>query len=69
MAKKRKLTEAEIATFMRQYGRKRPRSGEPNDRRYSHDIQERLRHMDPEEIDALLHGQDDEPRDQSKNKK
>ena len=48
---------------MQQYGRKkRPGKGEPNDRKYDYAVQQRVRRMDPRELDGLLRGElSDEP--------
>ncbi len=47
---------------MDQYGRKkRPGSGEPNDRKYDRKIESTVKRMDPQELDELLRG--DEPDD------
>jgi len=60
MAKPRKLTEDELAIFLRQYKRKRQPGHDPNDRRFDHEIQQAIRRMSPEELDVLMHGDEDE---------
>lgn len=53
----RKLVdEAELFEFLRQYSRKAPKRGEPNDRGYDRRLEERIKRMDPEELDKLLNG-------------
>ncbi len=54
--------EAEVDIFLRQYRRKRQRGREPNDRHYDRQIEERVKHMDPLELDALLRGDMDDLR-------
>ena len=51
----------DLATFVRQYGRKRPRGNrEPDDRDFDRRLQLRTRRMDPTELDALLRDDVDE---------
>ena len=60
MSRRRIRTEADLGTFMKQYGRKkRPGQGEPNDRKYSRQLEESMKRMDPEELDEVLRGEDD----------
>lgn len=54
----RKLVdEAELSEFLRQYSRKAPKRGEPNDRGYDRRLEERIKRMTPEEFDNLLNGE------------
>ena len=46
---------------MRQYGRKKSRNRDPNDRRFSQKLAERISRMDPVDQDRLLHGIDEAP--------
>jgi hypothetical protein len=55
---KRALRAANLATFMRQYGRHRQKGVEPNDRRYDRELEAELKKVAPDELDALL--RDDE---------
>lgn len=55
---KRARKAALLASFVQRYGRKAQRGVEPNDRRYSRDVERSLQHMRPEELDALM--RDDE---------
>lgn len=55
---KRALQSAAIATFVRQYGRRRPKSGEPNDRAYDRELEADLKRLSPERLDILI--RDDE---------
>jgi hypothetical protein len=43
-----------VSRFTRQYARKKPRGGEPNDRPYSRKTERVVRQMDPTELDRLL---------------
>jgi hypothetical protein len=55
MSQRRKRLQAEVGAFLRQYARKRPRSGfDPNDRQYDRKLEEALKRMKPEELDRLL---------------
>ena len=56
--KRRALSEAEVASFLRQYARKAPKRGEPNDRGYSRRTELKFKRMAPRELDDLLHGDD-----------
>lgn len=54
---------AAFQAFVRQYARKAPRNGDPNDRVHDHDLQARARRMGPEQLDPLLRdGEDEDPR-------
>jgi hypothetical protein len=44
---------------MRQYGRKAHPGHDPNDRGYDRKMEHLVKHMDPEELDDLLHGDDE----------
>jgi hypothetical protein len=55
---KRALRAATVSVFLRQYGRKAQRHMEPNDRRYSRDLENALKQLRPEALDALM--RDDE---------
>lgn len=58
--KRRSVSEPELAEFIRQYGRKAPRRGEPNDRGYSREVEEKIKRMAAEELDRLLNGNEDD---------
>ena len=49
-----------IARFVQQYARKARRGLDPNDRSYDRNIERIVKQMNPEELDRLLHGADDE---------
>lgn len=49
---------AEVSTFLRQYARKSHAGHDPNDRRYSREVEGMVRRMRPEEFDELLNGPD-----------
>jgi hypothetical protein len=55
---KRALKAATVSVFVQCYGRKAQRGVEPNDRRYSRDVEKALKQMKPEALDSLL--RDDE---------
>jgi hypothetical protein len=55
---RKKLESQDIAGFMKAYGRKAPRRGEPNDRQYSRQIEKVIKRMDAAELDALMRGEE-----------
>ena len=55
---KRALKVATVRVFVQQYARKAQHGMEPNDRRYSRDVEKALRQLKPERLDALM--RDDE---------
>ena len=57
--KNRRVSEADLGIFLRQYGRKAPSSGEPNDRHYSRRIESKVKGMSPEDLDRLLRSDED----------
>jgi hypothetical protein len=48
-----------VRLFAKQYGRKAQKGIEPNDRRYDRKIERTVRHMKPDKLDKLLHGDED----------
>lgn len=59
--RRRQRLEGEVGRFVRQYARKRRRGWDPNDRTYNRSVEALVRRLDPEELDALMNGADDEP--------
>ena len=57
---RKKPTAEELATFLRQYGKKAQKGREPNDRWYHHNLEDALKRLKPEELDALINGEEDE---------
>ena len=57
--KKQRLASA-TAHYLRQIGRKAQKGVEPNDRRFDHKLDEKLKRMRPEDVDTLFRGGDDE---------
>jgi hypothetical protein len=55
---KRALKAATVSLFVQRYGRKAQRGVEPNDRRYSRDVEKALKQLKPEHLDSLM--RDDE---------
>lgn len=53
------LKAAEVSDFVRRYARKARHGLDPNDRSYDRELEQRLKSMDPAELDRLL--RDDEP--------
>jgi len=45
---------------MRQYARKSQRGQEPNDRHYSRKIEAKIKRMRPDELDELIHGEQED---------
>jgi hypothetical protein len=56
---KRALKAAELAKFAQQYARPAQKSGEPNDRSYSREVEQAAKRMKPESLDLLLRNDDD----------
>jgi len=50
---------AALQLFVKQYARKAQKGEEPNDRNYDRKLEERIKRMSPEELDALLREGDD----------
>ena len=59
--KKRRVSEADVGLFLRQYGRKAHRGHDPNDRSYSRDVEKKIKRMKAEELDKLIRGDDAKP--------
>lgn len=55
---RRSRRAAEVAIFMRQYGRRKQKREEPNDRVYDRDLEASLKRLSPDDLSALMH--DDE---------
>lgn len=59
MAYSKKKIKSEYGKFIQQYARKKSKNGyDPNDRSYSRKLEEKLKRMKPEDIQALLDGDD-----------
>jgi hypothetical protein len=63
MTKRKAKLRDEVITFLKQYERVRHPRHDPNDRRYDREVEKRVKNMDPEELDAILRGEDDEEND------
>ena len=63
MSKRRQRLRGELGSFVQQYGRKKYPGIDPNDRRYSREVEQQVKQMDPRELDELLHGDDNDPVD------
>jgi hypothetical protein len=59
--KKRRVSEADIGLFLRQYGRKAHHGHDPNDRSYSREVEKKIKRMKAEELDNLIRGEDAKP--------
>ncbi|MBL8578827.1 MAG: hypothetical protein JNK47_16515 [Mesorhizobium sp.] len=53
-SEKRSLRAAEIVTFLSQYGRKAQKYTEPNDRRYSSEVEREVKRLPPQALDDLM---------------
>lgn len=53
------MSEADLGTFLRQYGRKADRNHDPNDRSYDRQIENKIKRMAPEDLDRLMRGEDE----------
>jgi hypothetical protein len=58
-SERRSLRAAEVAVFVRQYGRRAQKGVEPNDRHYSRDLERTVRRLDPKTLDSLLRDDED----------
>lgn len=66
MSKRRQRLRDELGSFVQQYGRKKNPGIDPNDRRYSREIEKQVKQMDPRELDELLHRDEDSDDDVSR---
>jgi hypothetical protein len=57
--KKHRLAAA-TARYLRQIGRQAQKGKEPNDRRFDHELDEKLKRMRPEDVDVLFRLGEDE---------
>lgn len=55
---RRQLEALALQLYARRVGRKAPKHGEPNDRRYDRDVARRASKLRPETFDNLLRGED-----------
>ena len=62
VSKRTERLRGKLGSFVSQYGRKKNQN-DPNDRRYSREVEQLVKQMDPRELDELLHG--DEPDDEA----
>jgi hypothetical protein len=60
MSQRRQRLQGELGAFMRQYGRRKHAGHDPNDRGYDRELEQQMKHMDPRELDELLHGEPDQ---------
>lgn len=61
LSKKDKETlSRQMGAFLQQYQRKAQKGQEPNDRHYDRGIEQTIRKLKPEELDALLNGENGE---------
>ncbi|GLS22090.1 hypothetical protein GCM10007874_51070 [Labrys miyagiensis] len=51
---KQALKAEAIHRFLQQYARKAQKGTEPNDRKYSRDVERKVRQMKPQEFDSFL---------------
>jgi hypothetical protein len=52
--------ERQVGTFLRLYGRRAQKGVEPNDRPYNPEVEAYVKRLKPEDLDRLLHGDEDE---------
>lgn len=58
-AQKRALKTARLAIFLKEVGRKAQKGVEPNDRRDSYDLGDKIRKISPEQMDQLMREDED----------
>ena len=54
--KKRRVSEADLGLFLKQYGRKAHRGHDPNDRKYSKNVAKKIKRTKAEDVDRLIRG-------------
>jgi len=59
-SKRTRKLEGDIGAFIKQYKRKAHSGWDPNDRRYDRELEEKIKHMSPEELNDLMYGSDDD---------
>jgi hypothetical protein len=59
VSKRSQRLRGELGAFVQQYARKKNPRNDPNDRRYSREVERQVKQMDPQELDELLHGDGD----------
>ena len=60
MSRRTNRLAGQLSSFVKQYGRKAQRGVEPNDRQYSREAEEAMKHMSPYELSELLNSDSDE---------
>lgn len=60
MSQRRNRLAAELSLFAQQYRRKAQRNTEPNDRKYSREVEAEMKRLPPEELSSLLSGDDED---------
>ena len=60
MNKQRQRLQAQVGIFVQKYARKAHAGHDPNDRSYDRRVEAKIKRMHPEELDALLQGEDEE---------
>jgi len=58
--KDKEALSRQIGVFLQRYRRKAQKGKEPNDRNYDREIEQIIRKLKPEDLDALLNGEEDE---------
>jgi hypothetical protein len=56
--RKRFRLAGEIGLFVQQYGRKAQKGVEPNDRKYDHKIEQKMKRLSPSDLSDLLSDED-----------
>ncbi|MGE0307495.1 MAG: hypothetical protein AB7N61_24950 [Acidimicrobiia bacterium] len=59
MAWNRRKLQANLGTFIRQYGRRSHAGHDPNDRGYDRKVEKLVKQMSPEELDEMINGERD----------
>ena len=61
MSRRGKKLRQELGVFLRKYSRQSQSGQEPNDRSYDRQMERLIKQMKPEDLDALMRGEDEEP--------
>jgi len=58
LSKRGKKLREELTLFLKQYARKAQKNADPNDRRYDRKVEAIVKRLRPEDLDALLDGEE-----------
>jgi hypothetical protein len=59
VSKRRTWLRQHLPAFLREYARTSRREGDPNDRQYDRKLEQEIKRMDPQDLDAMLRDEDE----------